>query len=657
MRRLAVCVTLAALGLILISPRAEPHAAYRSSSPADGARLDAAPEAVTITWTEPPEQSLTTVRVLNTAGEAFQEGEPEVLPDDNRTVRVALADLPEGAYTVTWRTVSTADGHTTAGAFAFGLGVEPGVASVPGGVRDLVTTPPASVLEMVGRWGLLAGLIAVVGAGAVGGALNPGAPGVARLAVAGAGVAAAGGIIFAEAQRRAADTGFSDLLATDVGRALIYRGGLIAICLAAGIAAMRSSRAVTLWAAAGSAALAMLVHVESGHASAAESWTWLIIGSQWIHFLAVGIWIGGLAALLLVIRGLEGDGRGRAVKRFSTMAGFMLAAVVTTGIVRAVTEIPSWSDLFSSAYGRTVLAKITLALGLAGLGAINRYRNVPRSASSVTGLRRISRLELGVASGILIVAAVLASISPPAEGELRRAPPAERIAVTGSDFGTSVRVRLEVLPGFPGSNQFSMRVADYDTGDPVDAERVVLRFAYLDDPSVGQSELELDEASPGTYRAEGPNISLGGNWRVTALVQRGADSVEVPVDLGTRCRARELSEPGLATVHVVDVGDGHTAQGYADPGHMGPNDVHLTFFDAADQEVEIGKAPVVTAAPFGGEDSHHEGVEELKARRLGPGHFVASTHLDAGEHRVEFKASAHGVQMSGCFVVAIEGHG
>jgi copper transport protein len=646
-RRLTVCVLLAALGLVLIGPRAAAHAQYRASNPANGERLEEAPEAVTITWTEPPEPSFTKISVLDSSGQAYETGAPEVLPDDRYTARVPVDDMPDGAYTVTWRTVSAADGHSSSGAFSFGLGVEAQGITARTGFGETIATPSASALEIIGRWGLLLGLVAVVGAGAVGGFVNPGSGAVARMAAAGALVAAAGGIAFAEAQRRAAETGFSQLLETDIGRSLLYRGIFIVICIAASAWAYRAAgrlRAWLLWAASIAAGAAMLAHVEAGHASAITSWTWAAVGAQWIHFIAAGIWIGGLGALLLAMRGLEGEVRGRAVKRFSVMAGIMLAAVVVTGVVRSITEIDSWSELFSSGYGRAVLIKVLLLCGLAGLGAINRYRNVPRSSTSVLGLRRISSLEIGVASIVIAVAAVLASISPPAEGAGDGAAPApEQVVATGSDFGTSVRVRVHVAPGVPGANDFSVRVTDYDTGEPVDAERVVLRFSFVDDPSVGESELELEADGSGTYKGEGPNISLAGNWTVTTLVQRGADSVEVPLEVATRCDAREEAEPGVQPVWVMPLIHGISAESWVEPGTPGHNSVHLTFFDESGNESNITKSPTIQASTADGEES------EFDVERFGPGHFVSTGHLVEGDWRIELSATIHGEKAQACY--------
>ena len=47
------------------------------------------------------------------------------VPGDQFELRVPLPGLPNGVYTVTWRTVSKTDGHVTGGAFAFGVGTAP----------------------------------------------------------------------------------------------------------------------------------------------------------------------------------------------------------------------------------------------------------------------------------------------------------------------------------------------------------------------------------------------------------------------------------------------------------------------------------------------------------------------------------------------------
>ena len=106
--------------------------------------------------------------------------------------------------------------------------------------------------------------------------------------------------------------------------------------------------------AAGLAALAAVgVHVSAGHAAAGDS-TRESIAFQWTHVAAVGVWIGGLVALLLGVRGAPSEAKAAAVRRFSTVAAAGLVIVVATGIVRAVEQLGSWSELWTTGYGRAV---------------------------------------------------------------------------------------------------------------------------------------------------------------------------------------------------------------------------------------------------------------------------------------------------------------
>ena len=98
--------------------------------------------------------------------------------------------------------------------------------------------------------------------------------------------------------------------------------------------------------------------------------------------------------------------------------------------------------------------------------------------------------ELAVAALTLAVASVLTQTAP-ANFAGAPAAAAGSLIATGSDFGTTVRVGLEAVPGFPGPNRFTVSLRDYDTGRPVEADRVSLRFAAQDRPDVGASTLAL----------------------------------------------------------------------------------------------------------------------------------------------------------------------
>jgi hypothetical protein len=347
------------------------------------------------------------------------------------------------------------------------------------------------------------------------------------------------------------------------------------------------------------------------------------------HFVAAGVWIGGLAGLLVGIRGEPDEGKARAVRRFSMSAGVALAVVATSGTIRAVNEVGSWRALVTTAYGGVVVAKIALLGGLATLGAVNRYRNVPRAGRDLSGLRSVSKAELTVAGVVLAAAALLTGLSPPIKGPAAAHGGSGALVVSGSDFATTIRVRLEVRPGFPGPNRFSLRVTDFDSGRPIGAERVALRFSAHGGEDIGQSTLELTPGGAGRYAATGANLSVDAFWAVDVLVQQESGSVEIPLHVGTRCRVDAVSAPGQPTIYSADLPGGGQVQGYVDPGVTGLNEAHFTFFDRAGSELPIEGEPSVMAARAG------EPPEELEVRRFSPGHFIAGAPLDAGTWRFQ----------------------
>src|SRR4051812_39947465 len=137
-----------------------PHAGVVRSSPLAGSRLGASPTSVALTFSEQPEASLSEVRVLDRGGREVQIGRATAVPGEPGGLSVPVRQLPRGVYTVRWRTVSAVDGHATAGAYAFGVGVSPADA----GIVVASASPAASRLEMLARWLFLGGLVLLIGA-------------------------------------------------------------------------------------------------------------------------------------------------------------------------------------------------------------------------------------------------------------------------------------------------------------------------------------------------------------------------------------------------------------------------------------------------------------------------------------------------------------
>jgi copper transport protein len=632
----------AAAALLLAGGAAAAHALVRSSDPPDGATLDKAPRFVSVTFTEDPDPALSSIHVLDSSGAAVDRGGVKKVSGDPASLRVELRPVGEGSYTIAWRTLSKVDGHVTGGALAFGVGVVPVAPSA-----SARAALPASPLGAAGRWAFDAGLTLLVGVTLVAPfAFAEPRPRLELLGMLGWLAALAGLLALGRSQQMAAAVPAGRLLGTSIGRSLELRG--VPLLLAGAQLAVARRRSGKGMPVAGLfVALAILAHVASGHA-ASGSLPAAKIGVQWIHVLAVGVWIGGLAALLPGIRGLSAIQRATAVRRFSTAAGLAIVVVGLTGALRAVNEVGSLGRLASTTFGRLVLLKVGLFGGLATLGAINRYRNVPRAADSSIPLRRTASFELGIAAVVLAASGLLSSVAPAAYAA--QAPAGARpLLVAGNDSATSVRVRMEIDPGFAGPNRFRVKVADYDTGRPVPASRVALRFTYPSNPDVGESTLELAQRGD-VWRGSGSNMSLDGRWSIVVVIQTFANSVEVPFTATTRERPHPVTEirsPGQPTLYTIDLGAGRKLQSYVDPGRAGSNQVHATFFDPSGGELAVDDPVRIVGVDAKGRRL------PLPILRLGPGHLAANANLEAGRWTFEITGLADGTSLRGKFSTRI----
>ncbi|TMI76794.1 MAG: copper resistance protein CopC, partial [Bacillati bacterium ANGP1] len=149
---------LAALGVMAFAFPAGAHALLRDSEPGAGAVLQRAPQHVTITFTEQPEPKLSIIQVLDSSGRPVDQGPAQAVPGHPLDLTVPVGPLPQGTYTVSWRTVSQVDGHVTGGAFAFGIGVAP-----PPAQQSQVTAPPPSPGAVASRWAMYVGLSGLFG--------------------------------------------------------------------------------------------------------------------------------------------------------------------------------------------------------------------------------------------------------------------------------------------------------------------------------------------------------------------------------------------------------------------------------------------------------------------------------------------------------------
>jgi len=544
LRCLAAAV-LAIAAVVVFPAAAAAHSELTSTVPASGASLAQSPKTIVMTFSENPDPKLSLVRLLDSRGHVVPGvSGVQPVPGKPLELQVALASpLGKGVYTVNWRSVSAVDGHVANGAFAFGVGTAPSAGSVR--TLDLLYTSRwTTALSSVGRWLLYVGLVIFVGAASTSLlALRGGVPaGGIRLLHWAAVVAVVGlcAMVWAERTLVGAQS-LLPLFQTTEGLYLVALAVALVLCIVAVVC-------VDLWPARWSLGLlgalgaaAVLVHVLAGHAAGPSSWRILNIVVQWVHMTSVGVWIGGLAWLLLGIRGMEKEERADAVASFSRVATVTLAIVLATGLARGFVEVGSFGNLLHTDYGITLLVKVALVAGLVILGALNHYRWTPLLRTK-KGAARTFRLnsggELAVAAAVLAATAILSGLAPASTVAAAGGTPATAsgVTVTGADFGTTVRAHLTVSPGAVGQNSYSVVVDGYDSGQPLGSVTgVMLQFSLPSQPSLSQSQLSLGEVSGGTWRGSGLQLSVVGSWQIVVLVQEASGGVTVPlqVDVAT----------------------------------------------------------------------------------------------------------------------------
>jgi len=539
--RLLAALTLA-VGVLLAGPAAAAlaHAGLVSSVPAAGSSLQQSPQKIVMTFAENPDPKLTLVRILDSNGRTVPGVSPvEAVPGSPLELQVKLSSvLGKGVYTVNWRSVSAVDGHVASGAFAFGVGMAP----VPGSAKtvDLLHTSTwTSGLATAGRWLLYAGLALFVGAAAtcllvLGGRVPAGGALLLRVAAV---MAILGLCAMVWAER--AMVGAPSLLPffqTPEGTYLLALGVALAVCVGAVVC-------VDLWPArwslvflAAAGAAAVLVHCLGGHADAPSSWRVLNVAAQWAHMTGIGVWVGGLAWLLLGIRGMTRPARAAAVDAFSRVATVTLVIVLVTGVARGAVEVGSLGNLFITRYGVTLLVKVGLVAIVVALGALSHFKWVP-SLRTQDGAARSFRLnsggELAVAAVILAATALLSGLAPASSAVASTAMPAAAgVTVSGSDYATTVRAHLTVSPGTVGQNSYSVMIDGYDSGQPLPSVTgVTLEFSLPSKPSLSASTLALRKVPGGSWLGAGLQLSVVGRWHVNVTVQETAGGVSVPLEL------------------------------------------------------------------------------------------------------------------------------
>lgn len=532
--RALLALVACALMVGLSATPAQAHAQLVSTDPENGAALEVAPEKFTLTFSEPVGAVTDAIRLFSASEQ------PQTLPVQFRDTE-AIAEfpraLPDGNYVVSWRVVS-ADGHPISGTVSFSIGDVSGAAAVE--VPDAASETGVAVASaLVGALHYV-GLLVVFGLIVFERAVlrsRLSSRGVRSLILF-SGLAAMGGAVLAMPVQavRLLGSGLGGILQPTEWLGLVSgQQTLIAAATVLGmlpvlILQQRSDRALQNLVLAGSL-LALATPVLTGHTALRQP-TWLMVGSDLVHLLAGGVWLGGLVGFVLFLReartkGVEAQSTSAVVAvvivaRFSAVAALATAVLGLSGVIMGAVILQAWEPLVSTNYGRALLLKIGLVVVVLLIAAHNRYRLVPsieRAPTSIDGwvaLRIALLREAALIAAVLTVTGALVQLSPNethtshiAESS-SSALPADEIEFEekSGDVAVSGVVTVE---GATASIRFAIRDAAGDVIDPLQLPDVA---SSLPDQNLGPFVAQVSEPDANGMYSAVIETPFPGQWEI-----------------------------------------------------------------------------------------------------------------------------------------------
>jgi copper transport protein len=238
----------------------------------------------------------------------------------------------------------------------------------------------------------------------------------------------------------------------------------------------------------------------------------------------MSVWIGGLVALLLVLPAATGalapPQRTRLLAsvllRFSPLALAAVIALVGTGLVQSYVHVRSVDNLIDTAFGRAVLIKMGLMLGLIALGFYNRNRALPRlrrladgaepPGAAGVGLRRSLRFEVGLLAVVLGVTAALVSYAP---ATAEQTGPFATTQAVGP-----LELQVTVDPAEVGRNEMHLYLFRSRDGTQFDGTKELRIRMTLPSKDIGPLAVRPVKAGPGHYVVPAADFGVEGDWEV-----------------------------------------------------------------------------------------------------------------------------------------------
>lgn len=566
---------LALLFVGLSVSRTYAHAGLIRTDPPDGTVLDEAPSEMKLWFSESITPEFSSFRLIDINGQEYKFPNIHIDATDSKLVVLTLPDgLEDGVYSLNWSVHSQVDGHVTNGLVVMGIGAGTELGGVPTAVE--VETP---WMEAVLRW-LNFTLLSVVVGGLVVAyiILNKArrrseiAPQVVQaqqalmqLLIKVTAVAWIVGFLLLIYQAVSLmqnlpegptvfSTSWQIISATRWGWFWVARQLLLPIMAVLFLLVVRQPG--TIAAKVGGAAATLLALVQllfvslNSHAAALSRGALLAVAADWLHFVAVGVWLGSIltmAWVLIPILRRERPLFMPIVKAtwglFGSIALVSVVVIIATGLYSTGQQVATFDTLLTSQYGRGILGKVGLLLLMGAVGLLNAMMLHPGLARplgwllrkpagwtplQLSALPRMVVVEGSIGLVILFIAGIVTAL-PTVRGPQYITYYSGAVVDSQAIEVDDMLISLSAKPNLPGSNVVTIRASSFRRPEPASVFSVFARFTYLEE-DMGTTTIETEKevfnrtsltdlAAP-VYRIGGTQFSLPGRWQVEVVVRR-----------------------------------------------------------------------------------------------------------------------------------------
>jgi copper transport protein len=576
------------LALLALPGRALAHAHLIRADLAPNSHLRVSVGTVRFWFDEPLNPALSHVLILNRQGQQVNVDTGELTAGNDEELDLTVPTLPDGLYSVRWTSASALDGHIMHGFYLFTVGGPGAVAppSVPAAIAgsDGAALDAAGLVVALAHWLVLVATALWTGAVALEVlVLAPARPrrwdGQFSLAVLAScrarpliqvGLLATllTSVLELAAQAYAATGDWSgvvspgvlgDVLSTQYGTYLELRAALVVLALlvvggSSGLLRLVGARppvhaARPLGVLTGrllvSLGLAYLLALAlSGHAGAVPHLTLTSVALDWLHLIAMAVWVGGMAAIALLLLPVREPHAELLdlLDRFSPAAYLALLTAAATGMFNAQVRIASLEALTGTLYGRLLLLKLALIAAIMALSASHVFVTRPRlrvamlnpvSRATARGYATLAtrlRLEPVLGALILLCVALMGQVAPSASvfnATVVQVTGDQGSAVTGGPIAATgglgdLTVNLQINPADVGQTQLTATVME--RGQTVADGQVRIKLTMPANPDLGAAFVETTPAA-GSYTGTGDLVQEG-LWRAEVLVRTHSDPSE-----------------------------------------------------------------------------------------------------------------------------------